>query len=402
MRVALLADVFPPQRTSGAVQLRDLSAEFAKAGHQICVIVAASDIDKPYQLTELNGVQVLRLKTLQTREVKYVRRTFAELSMPIFMLINLWKSPIWKCKFDLVIWYSPTIFLGLLAYVLKRKNNCKSYLIIRDIFPEWAVDMGLIRKNSLPYLFFKIFAEIQYFCADIIGIQSEGNRKYFKKWAIRPNKKLEILDNWLAPIISKSSSIKIENTKLNGRFIFVYAGNMGVAQGLESIIFSLNQLQFRQDIGFIFVGRGSEATRFSKRIAELDNALFFDEIDPYEVPNFLTQCHAGIVSLDTKHHSHNIPGKFITYMQAGLPVLAKVNIDNDLLKLVNTRKLGLCYASDDLNQFKNAVIQLVNMVNEDLEISCRCKDVFTKKYTSISAMSNIIKSVTALKVKEKM
>ena len=402
MRVALLADVFPPQRSSGAVQLRDLSAEFAKAGHQICVMVAASDIDEPFQLQELNGVQVLRLKTLQTRDVNYIQRTLAELSMPIFMLINLWKSPIWKNRWDIVIWYSPTIFLGLLAYLLKKINKCKSYLIIRDIFPEWAVDMGLIKKNSLPHLFFKIFAEIQYLCADIIGIQSEGNRKYFKRWASRPNKKLKILDNWLAPIISKPSSIEIRNTKLNGRFIFVYAGNMGVAQGLESIVSSLSQLQFRQDIGFIFIGRGSEATRFSKRIAELDNALFFDEIDPYEIPNFFTQCHAGIVSLDVKHNSHNIPGKFITYMQAGLPVLAKVNIDNDLIKLVNDRNLGICYSSDELYNFKNAVVQLINLVDEDLKISYRCKDVFEEKYTSISAMSNIIKATTALKIKEKM
>jgi glycosyltransferase involved in cell wall biosynthesis len=134
----------------------------------------------------------------------------------------------------------------------------------------------------------------------------------------------------------------VAETPLAGRQLFVFAGNMGVAQGLDIVIDLAERMSGRPDVGFLFVGRGSEARRL-RRTAEarrLANILFFDEIDPDEIPDLYAQCSAGIVALDHRHKSHNIPGKFLTYMQSGLPVLANVNAGNDLTALIRETGVG--------------------------------------------------------------
>ena len=144
MRIALIADTFPPLRTSGAVQLRDLSREFARQGHDLTVLLPSPDQQEPWRLEMFDGAQVLTLKAPRTKDIGYVRRTLSEWVMPFAMLRQLRKSPLANERWDGVIWYAPSIFHGPLASALKKSSACKGYLIIRDIFPEWAVDMGLM------------------------------------------------------------------------------------------------------------------------------------------------------------------------------------------------------------------------------------------------------------------
>lgn len=174
MRFVLIADSFPPLRNSAAVQLRDLSREFVRQGHDITVLLPTPDLKTPWLLEDMDGVQVLRLRAPKTKDINYVRRTIGEFLMPFFMRRNLRQSPLAQQKWDGVIWYAPSIFHGPLANSLKKASGCKGYLIIRDIFPEWAVDMGLMGRG-LPYRFFDAAARYQYSVADVIGVQTPGN-----------------------------------------------------------------------------------------------------------------------------------------------------------------------------------------------------------------------------------
>jgi Glycosyl transferase 4-like domain len=235
MRIALIADTFPPLRTSGAVQLRDLSREFARQGHELTVLLPSAGLPQPWAHEEFDGVQVLRLRSPRTKDIGYVRRTLGELLMPFAMLRHMRKSPLAGQRWDGVVWYAPSIFHGPLANALKTASACKSYLIIRDIFPEWAVDMGLMGRG-LPYRFFNAVAQYQYGVADVIGVQTPGNQGYFKKWQSQPGRKLEVLQNWLGKPAQQPCSIRVDQTLLSGRKVFVYAGNMGVAQGMDIVI----------------------------------------------------------------------------------------------------------------------------------------------------------------------
>ncbi len=260
MRIALIADTFPPMRNSGAVQLRDLSREFARQGHALTVLLPSPNQDEPWSLEEIDGVQVLRLKAPRTKDIGYVRRTLGEFAMPFAMLRQFRKSPLAGERWDGVVWYAPSIFHGPLASALKKSSGCKGYLIIRDIFPEWVVDMGLMGRG-LPYRFFDAVARHQYSVADVIGVQSQGNQAYFDRWRQQSGRTLELLQNWLDKPAQARCPIRVNETPLAARKVFVYAGNMGIAQGMDILLDLAEKIQHRTDVGFLFVGRGSDAAR---------------------------------------------------------------------------------------------------------------------------------------------
>jgi hypothetical protein len=124
MRIALIADTFPPQRSSGAVQLRDLSAEFLRQGHEVTMIVASPQQTESWHIEFFQGVQVLRLQTPRIKDVGYVRRTLAELIMPFYMQRYYDNSPLLDTHWDAVVWYSPSIFFGPLVRLLAKRSGC--------------------------------------------------------------------------------------------------------------------------------------------------------------------------------------------------------------------------------------------------------------------------------------
>lgn len=391
MRIALVADVFPPLRSSGAVQMRDLSFELAKQGHKPVVMVPAPDLDKPWLLEEINGLQVIRLKALRTKDIGYLRRTISEFLLPFAMLHNLRKSPFLDVRWDGVVWYSPTIFLGPFANALKKESNCRSYLIIRDIFPKWAVDVGLLGRG-LPYLFFKAIEHFQYSVADVIGVQTAANLAYFDAWDSKPGRRVEVLQNWLADVPNTGSRISVADGPLAGRTIFVYAGNMGVAQGTSILIDLAERLRDRQDIGFLFVGRGSDAQflREETKARGLGNVVFHEEIEPSEIPGLYAQCHVGMVVLDPRHKTHNIPGKFLSYMQSGLPVLASVNPDNDLVEIIKIEGVGRACTDHSVDTLQRLAEDLVDEISVETNVSACCRSLSAKLFSPKATVKQII------------
>jgi glycosyltransferase involved in cell wall biosynthesis len=395
MRIALIADTFPPLRTSGAVQIRDLSREFARQGHDLTVMLPSPDQQEPWRLEMFDGAQVLKLKALRTKDIDYVRRTLAEWAMPFAMLRQLRKSPLAKERWDGVIWYAPSIFHGPLASALKKSSACKGYLIIRDIFPEWAVDMGLMSRG-LPYRFFDAVARYQYSVADVIGVQTPGNRSYFERWLQKPGRRLEVLQNWLGKPVKPRCSIRIDETPIAGRKVFVYAGNMGVAQGMDILLDLAEELRSRPDLGFLFVGRGSDAARLktTAQAKQLENVVFFDEIHPDEIPDLYAQCSAGIVALDPRHRSHNIPGKFLTYMQSGLPVLANVNSGNDLAQMIRDERVGQACESNQVDDLLQLTEKLLVQIEMDTALSDRCLRLFEREFAVEKAVKQIVAALS--------
>ena len=394
MRIALIADTFPPLRSSGAVQLRDLSREFVSQGHQLTVILPSQKLNQLWKIEEKEGFQVIYLRAPKLKDINYFRRTLGEILMPFLMRRSLRKSPLANEIWDGVVWYSPSIFHGPLVSKLKKISGCKSYLILRDIFPEWALDMGLMRRG-LPYYFFSVIAQYQYSVADVIGVQASGNLTYFSDLPKKSTRRVEVLQNWLGKVSYKDCSIQLNNTSLAGRKIFIYAGNMGVAQGMGILLDLAEQLKERKDIGFLFVGRGS----FTKRLKEdtqsrkLDNVLFFDEIHPDEIPGLYAQCSIGLVALDERHKSHNIPGKFLTYLQSGLPVLANVNSGNDLAEIIRSKQVGKVSESNKVQDLLEIAKELLIEIDGDSAIANRCHQFFEQDFSAKKAVHQIVSSL---------
>jgi glycosyltransferase involved in cell wall biosynthesis len=317
------------------------------------MIVPSPTASQLWKVEPHDGVDVLRIATPPTRRASLVRRALAEMWLPFAMMRGIRRSPLRSARWDVLVWYSPPIFFGLLIWVLRRASGARTYLILRDIFPEWAADLGIIKKGPI-YLLLKAVAAFQYAVADTIGVQTESNLAYLQNWTKSKGQRIEVLRNWLATTPDVGCSIQVARTTLVGRKIFVYIGNMGVAQGIQILMDMIHSLRHRDDIGFIFVGRGTEFAKLeSQRVSrDLNNVLFFDEIDPSEIPGLLAQCNVGLVALHPDHKTHNIPGKFVSYVQYGLPVLACLNRGTDLEKLIENSGAGRVYVGSSVDELK--------------------------------------------------
>ena len=397
--IVLVADAYPPSRTSAALQLKDLALEFLRQGITPIVITSDSGMQDISALVELDGISVLRLKTPEHKNIGRIRRAMAEILMPFFMIRNFRKSVLNSAHWDAIIWYSPTIFLGPFIYFLKRRNACPSYLILRDIFPAWALDLGLIRKG-FAYYFFRIFERFQYSIADCIGVQASGNLDYFKSWPSLEHKKIEVLQNWLSSTPPSYCSIDVSTLPISNRIIFVYAGNMGIAQGMVDLLVLAEALAKRDDIGFLFIGRGSdmELLRLDALNRGLVNTVFCDEIDADQIPGLYAQCHVGLIALDIRHKTHNIPGKFLSYLQSGLPVMAIVNHGNDIQSIIEQHEVGRATtdrSQENLELMANSLI--VELSLQESEMSSRCKNLATKLFSSQVAVGQIVSALNSVK-----
>ena len=392
-RVALIADVFPPSRSSAAIQLFDLSVEMARQGIELTVIIP-SQSSKNFELVDHKfGFKILFLKTNKIKDIGYFKRTLNEFLMPFLMIKNLRESSYANKKWDFIVWYSPSIFHGPFVHYIKYKSRCRAYLLIRDIFPQWALDLGLLKRGPL-YIFFLAIAYYQYSLADIIGVQSHGNLEYFKTWSKKRHKRIDVLPNWLAEAKRKKSSIQIINTKLANRKIFLYAGNMGVAQDVGIFLRLAVELKNNREYGFLFVGRGSKVGEL-KDIAneyKLENVLFFDEIPVEEVNDLCSQCDVGLLALSTKHKTHNIPGKLLTYLRAGLPCLANVNAGNDIVKFIEVNQVGEVCVTGDVKELKKKLEFLLSKTEQKKQLSVMCKDVFERNFSVTNTVQSLMDS----------
>jgi glycosyltransferase involved in cell wall biosynthesis len=399
MNILLVTDTYPPLRTSGAVMMQDLAMALIKQGHIISVVVPRANQSNSVNLVKRNGCSIFSVRTFPTKDVNYLFRLFAEWINPFLIWFRLSRYDLFtNQKFDGLAWYAPSIFWGPFIERFKAKFGCKAYLILRDIFPDWALDLGLI-KPGLLYWILKRVEHNQYAQACKIGVQSPNNLTYLINNNPGLQGKAEVLWNWVGESLVNPCSININQTSLKGRFIFVYAGNLGVAQGIDTLFDLAAILKEDKSIGFIFVGRGSEVGALKAKIQNgtLPNTLFFDEIDPFEMPGLYSQCNMGLLSLDLRHTTHNIPGKFLSYMRAGLPVFANVNPGNDLVYLATNYKIGMvCNILDEqsLEKVANLLRDKVNAMKSEYyrnEISSGCRKITEELFDPNIAVEQIVK-----------
>lgn len=399
MRIAIVADSFPPLKNSAAVLVFSLAEALASLGHQLMVIIPSSDIEPSYIEDDYGSFKVLRVRCGRIKSHQIFLRGISELGLFFTFPYEFKKTAYALNQWDAVIWYSPSIFLsGLVRYLKKRSKN--SYLILRDIVPGWMVDIGLIKKGP-SYFLMKWFEKYQYKLADIIGVQSPGNKHYIEKLKLPSLKKLEVLPNWM-PSSSTSYHFSgdgylhtnLQNTILAGKKILIYAGNLGEAQGVENLAQLMINMKDKSSVGFLVIGRGTKKAWLQDFIKtnQIQNVLILDEVDLITLSIYYRQSCMGLLFLDLRHQSHNIPGKFISYLEASLPVVACVNLNNDLIDIIKDNKLGL--AADDVNQLSIELNRYVEGIEGDKGYKSRARDFYEAHYRPNAIARQIMSSIS--------
>lgn len=392
MRISILVDCYLPSLKCGAKLIHDLGVEFQRQGHDVTILTPSDTISTALQVTVEDGLRIARVKTRKIKGTAKVFRAFREVSLSTL----LWRRAqqfLLANQADLIIFYSPTIFFGPLVRRLKSCWHCPAFLILRDIFPQWVVDAGILRKGFVWRYFRKREIE-QYEVADLIAVQSSGNLDYFAQNFPKRNYRLEVLHNW-ASLDEQDLPLKgyRERLGLQDKVVFFYGGNLGVAQDLDNIIRLAVRLTSHNQIHFLLVGEGSEFSRLQKVISEKNvcNMQIFPAVLHQEYISMLSEADVGLVSLDRRLKTHNVPGKLLGYMYCGKPVLASINPGNDLFEILEEHQAGLCLTNGDDDNLCSAVLKLAG----DPELRARMGDnarrLLERLFSAEAAVRQILK-----------
>lgn len=349
MKFLLIVDNYFPSPKSAAKLFYDLAQELLALGHHTTVLTPSHSISEKFEFRVEDGIRVLRVRTPLLKAGSRVLRVVREARLPFIV----WKSAqkaLREDKYDLVVFYSPTIFWGPVVARLKRLFGCPAYLFLRDIFPQWALDAGLLRKGPL-YYFFRAVELHQYSVADAIAVQSNGDVGYFDRQPEQVRGKIEVVYNW-AP--SSEGPLPASNFRqtlgLDRKTVFFFGGTFGQAQNMDAIVKLAISLHADDSIAFLLAGSGSETSRLKSWVEKerLQNFLFLPPLNQREYLSLVSEIDVGLVSLSRDLKTHNIPGKSLSYAYFSKPVLASVNPGAEFGALVREFEAGLvCEAGED-------------------------------------------------------
>ena len=391
MRILLLVDCYIPYSKSSATQMRDLAVELRDRNHDVIVLTPSDRIVNSIEVSREEGLRVVRVKTRKIKGASKVFRALEEARLSSLV----WRRArrfLLNNRADLIAFYSPTIFWGGLVRRLKSGWGCPTYLILRDIFPAWAVDAGLLSKGPI-YSFFRKKEVEQYEAADRIAVQSPANLQYFTREFKSRRYPLEVLYNWISLRAENLSSMKYRKALgLGGKIVFFYGGNIGVAQDLDNIIRLAVRLADHDHICFVLVGEGSEESRLKRLIAEknLRNIQILSPMAHQEYLAMIAEFDVGLLSLDQRLKTHNVPGKLLCYMHGSKPTLASVNPGNDLFGIIEENRAGFCIANGDDENLCAAALTLANDPELRAKLGANSRRLLERLFSVNAAASQIV------------
>ena len=284
------------------------------------------------------------------------------------VVINyLYKKALYKYfnnfSFDLIIYSTPPITFNSLIAELKKKTNASTYLLLKDIFPQNAVDLKLMSEKGFIYRYFRKREEILYQISDRIGCMSPANVNYVLKnnsWLapekveVNPNS-IEVLDS---PALTNAENPYAR--LFEGKVVFVYGGNLGKPQGIDFLLEVISSCEDLKNVFFLIVGSGTEKKRISKwlKVQSPHNAMMIEELPRNEYDSILKQCHVGLIFLHRDFTIPNYPSRLLSYMEYKMPVLCATDKITDVGTDAMDNGYGYWCQSGDLKKFKEYVLLL--------------------------------------------
>jgi glycosyltransferase involved in cell wall biosynthesis len=386
MNFVVLTDYYHPIIKSGSIIVGDLADQLIKQGHKVTIVTFVNNQNIDCLVSFENNIQIIRIRTI-TRQFGMIGRLWAEYRYSNKIINNLKKHQNIKC--DGIICYSPSIFYGAAIKWLKVEYNSKAYLIVRDIFPKWALDTGLLKKGVL-HNYFKFIERKLYSVVDIIGIEAKADYEYFEKYGLEKSIKIEILNNWGA--VANQADIRLhQNITNNNKVNIVYGGNMGDAQDLLSLISLIDHSILYERALLILIGSGNQFESIKDIIhrKKLNNIILMPSVDRKTYLSILSNADIGLVSLGKKMLSNNYPLKMIGYMQLSKPILASVNKNNEIIQMILDKNVGLVSLAGDEEEFNKNLNILITKKNLRKEKGNNGLKLFNDKFTVQVACSQI-------------
>ncbi len=355
--ILLVTGFYPPEIRSGSHLIYELAQELRVQGHTVNVVTSYPQYNltleqrKQYFPTICNeeGIKIIRVKTLPHHKVNYFIRGIAEISLPFLYFFSIFRYL--RTPIDIVIVYSPPLTLGITGILVKKFYKSKFILNVQDIFPQNAIDLGII-SNKIIIIFFELIEQCIYAKTDYIINHSHGNKKFLIEKKNTPISKVKVVYNWIDVDSYTRCESLITYRKLYGlenKFIFLFAGVTGPSQGLDFLLKIAYNVRDISDIFFLIVGDGTELERLKKIVQaqELTNVGFQSFVSREEYPKLVKEVDVGLVCLSSKNKTPVVPGKILGYMAAAKPVIALLHQESDGHVLIQEAQCGYSALSND-------------------------------------------------------
>jgi len=353
---------------------QDLMRKFRDEGHQVYIVTAAERrLGQETSLVDSHGVKILNVKTLNVQKTNIVEKGIGTL-----LIERQFKAAIKKylggAKFDLITYSTPPItFTNVVKYLKQQNPQAVSYLQLKDIFPQNAVDIGMMSTTGVKgplYKFFRRKEKKLYAFSDYIGCMSPANVEFVLKHNPEVDaKRVEVAPNSLElkAYSLQDGQEKAERYYIRKKYnlptdkpIFIYGGNLGKPQGIDYLIKCLDAVKGRTDCHFVVVGTGTELPKLQEwydsnlsRISELENGssastnstnhtnvTVMKGLPKEDYDMLVKYCDVGLIFLDHRFTIPNYPSRLLSYLEYKMPVVCATDVNTDIGKIAEENGYG--------------------------------------------------------------
>ena len=357
----------------------DLLRCFRDHGHDVYTISPYEKrTGRETEYAEKNGVHMLHIKTGNiTKSKNLIEKGLATVSLETIFIQGI-KKYLSDVKFDLVLYSTPPITFAKVVRYIKNRDGAKAYLLLKDIFPQNAVDLGLMSKSGIKGFIYKYFRRKEkelYALSDKIGCMSQANVDYILEHNKDiPADKMEVCPNCIE--IQEFSMTDAEKTELRDKYgipqdkkVFIYGGNLGKPQGIPFLVECLKSQKENDKAFFLIIGDGTEYHRLEEYITEVQpkNVKLLKAIAKKDFDRLVIACDVGMIFLDHRFTIPNFPSRLLAYMQAGVPVLACTDPNTDIGKVIVDGGFGWWCESGDVEAFSEKLSEALVADTESMK-----------------------------------
>ncbi len=380
----------------------DLMREFIKRGNDVYIASPTERrFGKPTHLIDSPNCHILKIKTLNIQKTNIIEKGIGTL-----LLESQFDRAIRKywgnVNFDLILYATPPITFNKVIERVKRRCGCRSYLMLKDIFPQNAVDLGMMKEGSFLHKMFRRKEGRLYQISDKIGCMSPANCEYvIKHNPTVDSAKVELCPNAVEPTEIKPLKAEERESVLKkygistDKTIFIYGGNLGKPQGIDFLLKVIEANEKRTDSHIVVVGNGTEYPKIQAWFEENNpmNATLLSALPKADYDRLVIACNVGLIFLDPRFTIPNFPSRLLSYLENSMPVLLATDVNTDMGGIAERKGFGLWSQSGDLPRFLDNMMNLAKDKNRIKEMGEKGKGYLLDNYTVDKVASIIEESV---------
>lgn len=351
----------------------DLMQKFVAEGHNVYIMVPFErGTGRNTELFQANGENILGVKTLNVTRTNLVEKGIGQLLLEYQFKMAL-KKHLGNIKFDLILYSTPPItFTKVIEYAKMKNPGSIAYLMLKDIFPQNAVDLGMLKKSGLKGLLYKSFRKKEeklYQISDVIGCMSPANISYVLTHNPKiQESKTEICPNSFSLLDSEEMHSDVKKTVRQKFYlptnkpVFIYGGNLGKPQGIPFLLECLRANKNRTDCHFVIVGNGTEYSLIEDYIKreKPQNCSLYQRLPKEDYDKLTNACDIGLIFLDYRFTIPNYPSRLLPYLMTKKPIVACTDTACDVGTIAEKNGYGFYCPSNDVNAFTSTIDKILS------------------------------------------